>query len=75
MPGSISSSSRASRAFDPKARAPIYAEIQKIIWNDMPWMPLMRVTAFAFARADIEGIVVYPNSQAHVYFDARPKGK
>lgn len=64
-----------SRAFEPRARAPIYAEIQKIIWNDMPWMPLMRVTAFAFARADIEGIVVYPNSQAHVYFDARPKGK
>jgi ABC-type transport system substrate-binding protein len=63
-----------ARSFDTRERGRIYAEIQRTVWNDFPWLVLHRVTGFAVARASIQGIEIYLNNQAHVYVHARPKG-
>jgi len=63
-----------ARTFDTQERARIYADIQRTVWNDYPWLILHRVTGFAVARTGIGGIEIYLNSQAHVFVNARPKG-
>jgi peptide/nickel transport system substrate-binding protein len=63
-----------ARTFDTRERARIYADVQRTVWNDYPWLILHRVTGFAVARAPIEGIEIYLNSQAHVFLNARAKG-
>ena len=64
-----------ARTFGNAERAKIYCEAQRLAWNDWPWLILVRLDGIAFARADLTGIDVYVNSQAHVYTDAKPKGK
>ncbi len=64
-----------ARTFGNAERAKIYCEAQKLAWADWPWLILVRLDGIAFARADLTGIDVYVNSQAHVYTDAKPKGK
>jgi ABC-type transport system substrate-binding protein len=63
-----------AQTFDTRERARIYADIQRTVWNDYPWLILHRVTGFAVSRATIQGIEIYLNNQAHVYVNARPKG-
>jgi len=62
-----------ARTFDTRERARIYADVQRTVWNDYPWLILHRVTGFAVARTGIEGIEIYLNSQAHVFVNARAK--
>jgi peptide/nickel transport system substrate-binding protein len=64
-----------ARTFGHAERARIYCDAQRLAWNDWPWLVLFRSDGLAFARADLTGIDVYLNSQAHVFTNARPKGK
>jgi peptide/nickel transport system substrate-binding protein len=64
-----------ARTFPNAERAKIYCDAQRLAWNDWPWLILVRLDGIAFARADLTGIDVYVNSQAHVYTDTKPKGK
>ena len=63
---------RGARTFDDTERARIYCEAQRLVWEDRPWLVLYRLDGAAIARADISGIAVYVNSQAHLFTGARP---
>jgi peptide/nickel transport system substrate-binding protein len=60
------------RTFSEPERARIYCEIQRLVWNDWPWLILYRLDGAAFSRADVTGVEIYINSQAHVFTRARP---
>jgi peptide/nickel transport system substrate-binding protein len=64
-----------ARTFSEPDRARIYCEIQRLVWNDWPWLVLYRLDGAAFARADVTGVEVYINSQAHVFTRARQASK
>jgi peptide/nickel transport system substrate-binding protein len=61
-----------ARTFDEAERTKIYCEAQRLAWEDQPWLILYRLDGAAVARADITGIEVYVNSQAHLFTGARP---
>ena len=62
-----------ARTFDNPGRAKIYADVQRIAWNDWPWLLLHRTTSFAFGRANLTDFDVYVNGESLVYTRARPK--
>jgi ABC-type transport system substrate-binding protein len=64
-----------ARTFDGAERGKVYCEAQRVAWADWPWLILFRLDGIAFARADLTGIEVYVNSQAHVYNHTRPKAR
>jgi peptide/nickel transport system substrate-binding protein len=66
---------RGARTFDDAERATIYCQAQRLIWDDRPWLILYRLDGAAVARADIAGIAVYVNSQAHLFTHAHPSGR
>ena len=66
---------RGARTFDETERAKIYCDAQRLAWDDQPWLILYRLDGAAVARADITGIEVYVNSQAHLFTGARPATK
>ncbi len=48
---------------DPDERREIYAEAQRIIWEDAPWVFLYSPDNIAGQRAGVTGIAYYPNKQ------------
>jgi peptide/nickel transport system substrate-binding protein len=64
-----------ARTFSEPDRARIYCEIQRLVWNDWPWLILYRLDGAAFTRAEVTGVDVYINSQAHVFTRARSASK
>jgi ABC-type transport system substrate-binding protein len=63
---------RGARTFEDAKRAEIYCRIQRLAWDDQPWLVLYRLDGAAVARAELSGIEVYINSQAHLFTRARP---
>jgi peptide/nickel transport system substrate-binding protein len=66
---------RGARTFDDAERARVYCEAQRLAWEDRPWLILYRLDGAAIARADIAGIEVYVNSQAHLFTRAHPSNR
>ena len=62
-----------AKAFDNDSRAKIYADIQKMVWNDWPWLILHRTTSFAFGKANLSGVNVFVNGESLVYTGASLK--
>ncbi len=52
-----------AKEFDKERRANIYAEIQKTVWNDAPWLFLYRLTVATAYKSEIQGIEMVPGSQ------------
>ena len=63
-----------ARTFPDAERARIYCEVQRLVWQDWPWLILFRQDGATVARSDVTGIEVYVNSQASVFSRARPAG-
>jgi ABC-type transport system substrate-binding protein len=49
-----------SKEIDQAKRAEIYADIQRRVWDDAPWLFLHRLTIFMARKSDIKGIVSQP---------------
>ena len=63
-----------SQEMDVKKRAEIYATLQKIVWDDAPWLFLYRQIIFIVHKADIKGIHHQPGLQAlHFWMAYRDK--
>ena len=52
-----------SKEFDLAKRAKIYADIQKIVWDDAPWLFLHRLTIFIAHKSAIQGIKTLPGTE------------
>ena len=46
---------------DPQARAAIFTEIQEILAEDVPYIPLWQSKDYAFAHSDISGVTINPS--------------
>jgi ABC-type transport system substrate-binding protein len=55
---------------DLSEREEIYAKIQRIAWNDAPWLFLHRQVAFMAHRSDIKGIFRQPGIQLALFWMA-----
>lgn len=54
---------RQRQAQDPEARRQIFAEIQAILAEDVPYIPLWQSKDYAFARQGIEGVSINPSQE------------
>jgi peptide/nickel transport system substrate-binding protein len=52
-----------AKEFDQARRAEIYAKIQKMVWNEAPWLFMHRLKIFMAYKAGIEGIVTLPGTE------------
>jgi len=52
-----------SKEFDLSKRSKIYADIQKIVWDEAPWLFLYRLTIFIAYKSDIQGIKILPGTE------------
>lgn len=52
-----------SKEFDLTKRSKIYADIQKIAWDDAPWLFLHRLIIFIAHKSDIQGIKILPGTE------------
>ena len=46
---------------NPEARKAIFTEIQEILAQDVPYVPLWQTKDYAFAQKDIEGVIINPS--------------
>ena len=54
---------RARQEMDPKRRAGYYREIQEIVWQAVPIIPLHTAKVLVLIRANITGLVVQPDEE------------
>jgi peptide/nickel transport system substrate-binding protein len=52
---------RSRRETDPAQRTAIFAEIQEILAEEVPYIPLWQTKEYAFARNGIEGVIINPS--------------
>jgi len=60
-----------AKEFDLKKRARIYADIQKIVWDDAPWLFLHRLSIFIVSDSHVQGIKVLPGTEMPYFWLAR----
>jgi len=60
-----------SKEFNLSKRAKIYADIQKIVWDDAPWLFLYRLTIFIAHKSDIKDIHILPGTEMPYFWFAR----
>lgn len=60
----------AGSAFDLDARAADYAEIQRMVWEDAPWLFMFRASIFFAHKSDLEGIEVLPGTEMPYFWKA-----
>lgn len=60
-----------AKEFDLAKRAKIYADIQKIVWNDAPWLFLHRLSIFIVSNSNIQGIKVLPGTEMPYFWLAK----
>jgi ABC-type transport system substrate-binding protein len=60
-----------SKEFDLSKRAKIYAEIQKIAWDDAPWLFLHRLSIYIAYKSDIQGTKILPGTEMPYFWLAQ----
>lgn len=60
------------QATNPETRKDIFTEIQVILAEDVPYIPLWQTKDYAFAQNDIEGVIINP-SQNFPFWTISPK--
>ncbi|MGB7414892.1 MAG: ABC transporter substrate-binding protein, partial [Thermosynechococcaceae cyanobacterium] len=51
------------RTQDPAKRKAIFGELQKLLAEDVPYVPLVQSKEYAFAQGDIDGVQISPTQQ------------
>ncbi|WP_315865248.1 ABC transporter substrate-binding protein [Acaryochloris thomasi] len=51
------------RTLDPEKRQAIFGELQEILADDVPYIPLVQSKEYAFAQQNIEGVQISPTQQ------------
>ncbi|MBI4278786.1 MAG: hypothetical protein HY660_10045 [Armatimonadetes bacterium] len=57
--------------FDPSRRAKIYADLQRTVWREAPWLFLYRLSTFIVSKAEIQGIKVLPGTEMPYFWLAQ----
>ena len=52
-----------SKEFDLNRRAKIYADIQKIVWDDAPWLFLYRLSIFIAHKSEVQEMKILPGTE------------
>ncbi len=60
-----------AKEFDLKKRAKIYADVQKVVWEDAPWLFLHRLSIFNASKSEIQGIVLLPGTEMPYFWLAK----
>ena len=55
----------ARKTYDIKEREKYYKEIQKIVHEDIPWVPLAHAQQMVVFRSNVKGFVLYPTGDYH----------
>lgn len=58
--------------FNQKKRMQIYAEIQKIVWDEAPWLFMYRETSRIAQKANIKNIRILPGTEMPYFWQASP---
>jgi peptide/nickel transport system substrate-binding protein len=59
-----------AKEFNLKKRAKIYADVQKMVWEDAPWLFLYRLSIFIAHKSDIKGIKLLPGTEMPYFWAA-----
>lgn len=58
--------------FNQKKRMQIYAQLQKVVWQDAPWLFLYRETSRIAHKANIKNIKMLPGTEMPYFWEASP---
>ena len=64
---------QARASIDPAIRDQLYAQIQKIMVDDAPYVPIYQSVAFAVSKTDVEGIVLDLTQVPHLFLMDNPR--
>lgn len=62
--------SQGNATVDPEARFAIYQELQRLILDQAPWVPLYAVQGLTLVRNEVQGVRVHPYRATLLYHDA-----
>lgn len=60
-----------AKEFNLKKRAQIYGDVQKVVWDDAPWLFLHRLSVFIAHRSDVQGIKILPGTEMPYFWMAK----